>query len=194
MKIGTKSLLFGAHQFILHPIFTFFGWIRCYGFDSKGYKWWKLLICFIIHDWGYYGCDNMDGKEGERHPKWAAMKVWKYLDSVNIELAVLMAIGPDRDFSLLYKRKYYDLCLHHSRFLAKNNKGTPSKLCWADKAGTALMPTWLWILLCTLTGELEEYTSVIKYKEKLKIVGELSSTEFFNIYKEHVKELINKHC
>lgn len=26
MKIGTKSLLFGAHQFAIHPLFLFIAW------------------------------------------------------------------------------------------------------------------------------------------------------------------------
>lgn len=63
MEIGTKSILFGAHQFILHPIFVFIAWWKLYGFPWDL----RLWVAFIVHDWGYWGKLNMDGKEGEKY-------------------------------------------------------------------------------------------------------------------------------
>lgn len=130
MTIGTKSLLFGAHQFILHPIFVFIGWWKLYGFPYDP----RLWIVFIIHDWGYWGCPNMDGKEGKEHPYWAGDFMTRWF-------------GP----------KWGRLCWFHSRSTAKRHYQDPSKLCAADKMVTSLTPAWLYLPLVRATGELEEY-------------------------------------
>lgn len=57
MKTGTKSLLFGVHQFIWHPLTVLLAWIKLYGWPA-----WEELVCIIIHDWGYWGKSNMDGE------------------------------------------------------------------------------------------------------------------------------------
>lgn len=72
MKIGTKSILFGAHQFIIHPMFTAIAWWRLYGFPFDP----RLWIAFFLHDLGYFGKPNMDGLRGEMHPTWAA-PIWQ---------------------------------------------------------------------------------------------------------------------
>src|SRR3954469_7337593 len=64
MKIGTKSVLFGAHCFFLHPWFVAAAWWRLYGFPWDP----RLWVAFFVHDLGYMGKPNMDGHEGERHP------------------------------------------------------------------------------------------------------------------------------
>jgi hypothetical protein len=129
MKIGTKSLLFGIHQFILHPISVLIAWIKLYGRPS-----WKELVCIVIHDWGYWGSPNMDGEEGEKHPA----------------LAAKIALR-------LFGREYHDLCLLHSRHYARMFCLIPSKLCWADKLSIKYNPWWIYIPLSWLTGELFEY-------------------------------------
>jgi hypothetical protein len=63
MKIGTKSVLFGAHCFFLHPWFVALGWWKLYGFPLDL----RLWFAFFLHDIGYLGKTNMDGPEGERH-------------------------------------------------------------------------------------------------------------------------------
>lgn len=145
-------------------------------------------MCIVIHDWGYWQCENMDGVEGEKHPKWAAMTAWRWLDGVNPSLAILKAIGPERDFDLLNRREYYYLCLCHSRFYAKQIGQNPSRLCWADKLGTALMPAWLMITLGWLTGELKEYMSNAKFE----INGQdaKSPSDWFADYRRFVDELL----
>ena len=64
MKIGTKSVLFGAHAFYLHPWFVAWAWWKLYGFPWKPWLW----VMFFVHDLGYWGKPNMDGPEGEEHP------------------------------------------------------------------------------------------------------------------------------
>ena len=161
MKIGTRSLLFGCHQFLLHPLFVLRGWVKLYGWPN-----WKELICIIIHDWGYWGCPNMDGDEGEVHPEWAAKEAFHLFDDS----------GKNKYLT------YYTLCLLHSRFYAKKLNSKPSKLCWADKLGTSLMPAWLWVFLSGLSGEQQEYMDNQRYE----VHGHTCPYEFFKAYRELV--------
>ena len=132
MTTGTKSLLFGVHQFIWHPITVFLAWKKLYGWPD-----WKTMICIIIHDWGYWGSPNMDGPEGERHPVRAANIASNLLDT-----------------------RYGLLCLYHSRHYAKANNHEPSQLCWADKLSIMYEPWWLYLPRAYLSGELFEYRRV----------------------------------
>ncbi len=173
MKVGTKSLLFGVHQVFLHPLFVFVGWVKLYGWNFKkhGYVWWKVIVCIVIHDWGYWGCSNMDGKEGEKHQTWAADWVKR-----NIPCTTL---------------KYWYLCLFHSRFHARKCRIPPSELCWADKVGSSLYPPWLWVVLARLTGELKEYMDTPKHKERIQ---ETNPFKYFKIYRDKVvPDLLREH-
>ena len=144
MKIGTKSVLFGYHAFWLHPFFVAEGWRRLYGFPFDP----RLWAAFFLHDIGYLGKPNMDGKEGEAHPEMGA-KVMHFLfdeydpylfhhckDSIN---------------------KWRDLCLFHSRCYAAKARKPISKLCYSDKLAFMLYPKWLLKILYALSGEWEEY-------------------------------------
>lgn len=81
MRIGTKSVLYGAHAFYLHPWFVAWAWWKLYGFPWKPWLW----VMFFVHDLGYWGKPNMDGPEGERHPWFGAhvlytlQRVWGLL-------------------------------------------------------------------------------------------------------------------
>jgi len=132
MKIGTKSVLFGAHCFMLHPLFVFAGWWKLYGFPIDP----RLWLVFFLHDLGYWGKPNMDGPEGERHPEWAAR--------------VMSRFGG----------KWHDLCLYHSRFYAKKANRRFSKLCVADKLAIVYTPAWLYLPLAKATGEIREYMAL----------------------------------
>lgn len=167
MKIGTKSLLFGVHQVFLHPLFVLWGWKKLYDWPN-----WKELVCIVIHDWGYWGCSDMDGGEGEKHTFFGAKLASVFFDKYN-------------------KLDWYYFCLNHSRFCAKRYMTKPSKLCWADKFGTALMPTWLWAFLARLSGEVDEYLNAQK-DETLK--GIKDPHKFFKKYKnELVPALLKEH-
>lgn len=130
MNVGTKSLLFGVHQVVLHPIFVAIAWRRLYG------RWpnWREAVCILVHDWGYWGCPNMDGPEGERHPEFGA---WLC--------------------GVLFDGEWYQFTIAHSRHYANKNGIEPSDLCWADKLSWAVYPAWLYILLGRASGEIREY-------------------------------------
>lgn len=183
MKVGTKSLLFGAHQFLLHPIFVTLAW-------KKLYKKWPNKMergCVLIHDWGYYSKPNMDGAEGETHPEWAANWALQHMDShTDKVMDGYMCLHKYRN-----RPPWCSLLLFHSRFYAKKFKNKPSKLCWADKLGTAMYPVWLWVLLCKLTGELDEYMTAMKHREDMGPVEE-NPFKYFRAYREKVKRMIRE--
>jgi hypothetical protein len=145
MKVGTKSILCGVHQFIWHPITVLFAWIELYGFPN-----WKEFVCIIIHDLGYWSSPNIDGVEGEQHPVYAAQMAYKYLD---------YHTGSKTPHLTDDCWKYYDLCLYHSRSCAKKFGVSPSKLCWADKLSIKYDPWWFYLPRAWLSGELYEYRS-----------------------------------
>lgn len=134
MRVGTKSLIFGVHQFAWHPITVLSAWWKLYGRPS-----FMELVCIIIHDWGYWGSPNMDGIEGERHPEGAALFA-----------------------SCLFGKEAHDLVLYHSRHYAKNAGVEPSKLCWADKLSIIYEPWWLYLPRAWASGELAEYRKMAK--------------------------------
>lgn len=136
MTIGTKSLLFGAHCFLLHPWFVAWAWWTLYGFPWDP----RLWVAFFVHDIGYIGKPNMDGPEGETHPQFGA--------------SVMSLFGDEwRLFSLL-----------HSRYYAKTLNWQPSRLCMADKLAIALTPAWLYLPMVRATGEIHEYMAHAKHR------------------------------
>jgi len=130
MKVGTKSLLFGVHQFLWHPFTVWIAWVWLYR-RPPGFR---ESICILIHDWGYWGKAHMDDEEGERHP----------------ELGAKIA-------GRLFGEKYHNLCLFHSRHYARNAGCDPSPLCWADKLSILFEPWWLYLPRAWASGELAEY-------------------------------------
>lgn len=44
MTVGTKSLLFGAHQFLIHPWFVAWGWWTLYGFPFDPRLWAAFFV------------------------------------------------------------------------------------------------------------------------------------------------------
>jgi len=130
MNIGTKSILFGVHQFALHPLVLARAWWMLYGFPCDP----RLWLAFYLHDLGYWGKPNMDGAEGETHPEWAA-----------------------RVMGALFGQTWHDFCLLHSRFYAKKLQRNYSRLCAADKLAIAITPAWLYLPLARASGELREY-------------------------------------
>jgi len=133
MKTGTKSLLFGVHQFLIHPVVVLIAWIKI----NKSVPNLKELFCIVIHDWGYWGKANMDDEAGERHPEFAA-KIANWL----------------------FGKEYHDFCLYHSRHYARNNGVQPSELCWADKLSITHEPWWFYLPRAWLSGELFEYRKI----------------------------------
>jgi len=129
LKTGTKSILFGVHQFFIHPLLVAQAWSMLYGFPFDP----RLWLCFFVHDLGYFGKPNMDGPEGEKH--------------------VLLGANIMRVFG----KKWHDECLYHSRFYAKQNNAQFSRLCVADKLSIVIIPYWLYLPFAWISGELKEY-------------------------------------
>lgn len=168
MKMGTRSLLFGAHCFFLHPWFVAWAWWKLYGFPWDP----RLWVAFLIHDWGYWGLDNMDGTEGEEHPNWAALKMHQWFDT--------------KEYSLRGWR-WFSFMRYHSRFLAKKDRRPISRLCVADKLAIALTPWWLYLPMVRLTGEIREYRSVPKHIEDLQWSHESTTWEYDRQWFEAMK-------
>ena len=147
MKVGTKSLFFGVHQFLWHPLTVTLAWRELY----KSCPSWKEFICIFIHDWGYWGSPNMDGEEGEKHPEWAANFSMKHIDK-------LYRYFPNLERYGIYI--YRNLCLYHSRHYARMYNHEPSKLCWADKLCYKYDPVWFYTLRAKLSGEIKEYRAL----------------------------------
>jgi hypothetical protein len=162
VSVGTKSVLFGAHCFFLHPWFVAWAWTRLYGFPWDP----RLWVAFFVHDLGYWGSENMDGPEGERHPEWAARLMTRLFDwrpGYGLRYAggdsfqwrcCFQDWDSDRDFLL---GPWGQLVLFHSRFYAKANQARPSRLCIADKLAICLTPWWLYLPMARATGEIHEY-------------------------------------
>jgi hypothetical protein len=145
MKVGTKSLLFGVHQFLWHPFTVILAWHHLFS------KWpsFDEFVAIMVHDWGYWGSPNMDGPEGEDHPRRSAVFFanyylrWRYRE-------VSMS-------SYIKKVFLYNLVKLHSRHLARTEDVRPSKLCYADKYSMAYDPWWLYLPRAWASGELDEY-------------------------------------
>lgn len=130
--MGARSVLYGAHCFFLHPIFVAIAWTELYGFPLDP----RLWVAFIVHDWGYLfqWCPNIDGPEGESHPEFGA-----------------------KIMGFLFGKKWENFSLCHSRSYARKINQPFSRLCVADKLAIATTPAWIYIPMCTWTGELKEY-------------------------------------
>jgi hypothetical protein len=130
VKVGTRSVLYGAHCFFLHPWFVAAAWYQLYGFPWDP----RLWFAFVLHDIGYLGKPNMDGPEGERHVEAGA-----------------------RIMAFLFGSCWGDFSRFHSRYYAKKAGRPYSRLAVADKLAIALTPAWLYLPMVTATGEVREY-------------------------------------
>lgn len=130
ISIGTRSLLVGVHQFVLHPLFVWVAWRDIYG----RYPTFQQTICIILHDIGYAGCRNLDGPEGSRHPEVGASIAGRIF-------------GP-------YAAA---LVRFHSRTTAELYSAQCSELCLPDKLSLFYYPAWLYTLLLRMGGEHNEY-------------------------------------
>lgn len=130
MKIGTRSLLFGVHQFAIHPLMVAYAWTILYGLPLDP----RLWVAFVVHDWGYWGKEHMDDEKGETHPELGA--------------AIM---------SKLFGPAWGDWMLTHSRFYARKMDCPFSQLCVADKLASLITPLPVYWVLASLSGEFREY-------------------------------------
>lgn len=198
MKIGTKSVLFGAHFFLTHWFFVAWGWFKLYGFsrvkigevvtfpdaavDRQGTAlhrqvyaslfMLRVWVAFVIHDWGYWGKPNMDGPEGETHPEWAC-----------------------RVMNRLFGAPWGSFVLDHSRFYAKKGNHPVSPLCYADKLAITLEWSWMYLPRVRLTGEIHEYMAGAVQREKSAgYTPDLSTEEsWYRGVQEYMRKWVEEH-
>lgn len=153
MKVGTKSILFGAHAFWLHGFFVARAWTHLYGFPYDP----RLWFAFFLHDLGYFNKPNMDGAEGETHTEFGA-KIMHWLFDNHYHINNEDDIQHPTYF-------WYDFCLYHSRYYSKKYNKPVSKLCYADKLSFVYTPKWLYIPMAKASSEIYEYLDHSKYAE-----------------------------
>jgi len=133
VTVGTKSLLFGAH-WPPHLLMVTFAWRWLYG----SWPSMKELGCICLHDIGYFGSPNMDGKdtrrEGLYHPEMGA----KIAD-------------------WLFGKEYGDLIRGHSKGYANRIDLPLSRLYGPDKLSHSMEMAWCYVLRTRMTGELAMY-------------------------------------
>jgi len=168
MKIGTKSVLFGAHQFLIHPWFVAAAWTKLYGAPRDP----RLWAAFFVHDLGYIGKPNMDGPEGEAH----------------VELGA-------RIMARAFGEEWGNFCRYHSRFYAKRDKQPFSRLCVADKLAVALEPWWFYLPRANASGELREYMGQSRNAKYASMNLDLSGQrEWFASLKVYLKAWVAEHA
>ncbi|MGH9353076.1 MAG: hypothetical protein ACRD2G_13115, partial [Terriglobia bacterium] len=133
MRVGTKSMLVGAHNFLIHPVAVFVAWSKLYGLPRDP----RLWVSFIVHDLGYWQRQSMDGLQSEQH----------------VELG-------GRIMDVLGGARWGDLVRRHSRQWCQLHGQPYSRLCVADKLAFVLTPAWLYLPMARATGELAEYMAV----------------------------------
>lgn len=143
MKIGTKSLLFGCHQFLIHPLFTMAAYRKLYG-PMKDYR---IAVACFVHDWGYWGQPNIDGMEGKWHPIAGASLCDKWFDCGSLEYP------------------WFHFCIGHSAFTSTRLVIQKSRLYYADKLAFCLEPWWLYLPRVILSGEIKEFREQFPQKD-----------------------------
>jgi hypothetical protein len=169
MRIGTKSVLFGVHQFAIHPLLIAFGWWKAYGLRPV-----QIPHRRAIDAWA--ASDDPDKRRIGEHlvaltpvtttnlldPRlWLAFVVHDlgYLGKPNMD-------GPEGEthpelgakiMRRLFGNAWGDFCLLHSRYYAKRLNRPVSPLCMADKLVFLIEPAWLYLPRAWATGELRDY-------------------------------------
>jgi len=209
MKVGTKSVLFGAHCFLWHPLFVAIAWIKLYGWPWDP----RIWIAFFVHDLGYWGKPNMDGPEGELHVEFGARVMHWLFDRSKVEKHAeyycsrlryeelfkegykpYQVVGPH----LFFKRKirstaWRDFCLYHSRYYAKKKGAMPSRLCFADKLSICITPRWLYLPFVNATGEIKEYLKNAQKEDSSNWTPVWDQVKWFNQLRAHMRVWVRVH-
>lgn len=147
MKVGTKSILFGCHQFLWHPLTVLLAYRKLFRTWPDFYG----CLCIFFHDWGYWGCGDIDGNEGKLHPLLGAQIVGKLVYWFDRWKKI------DRFPAMLHAGFQAERCLLHSGSTARDNNMKPSDICWADKYCVCLEPDWFYLFRTWLSGESKEF-------------------------------------
>jgi hypothetical protein len=138
MTVGTRSVVFGVHNILIHPLFVGIAWWKLFGPPLDP----RLWIAFLVHDIGYIGKSSVEGPIGETH----------------VELGALV-------MQALFGKSWGDFCRRHSRYYARCRGLRISGLCVADKLAFVLTPAWLYLPLASASGELAEYMERSKERQ-----------------------------
>ena len=130
ITLGTKTLLFGVHQILIHPLMVTLAWAKLY----HTFPTWRELLCIMVHDWGYWGRPNLKNEDGDRHPEFGAELAGKVL-------------GPE----------WKNFILGHSSFYIARNGVKKSKLLAPDKYWHCMIPLWFYKILAVPSGEFRHY-------------------------------------
>jgi hypothetical protein len=196
MTVGTKSVLYGAHCFFLHPWFVAAAWWKLYGFPWDPRPW----VAFFVHDLGYFGKPNMDGPEGERHVEWGARVMTRLFDRLRNDGRPIN--GEPQDLSQwlvlesgLWLGPWGRFSLFHSRFYVKKFPGArPSRLCVADKLSICITPRWLYLPMVNWTGEIREYMKLAGAgKYETMNIPTSSQIEWFDSVTDYLRRWVDAH-
>jgi hypothetical protein len=181
MKLGTKSVLYGAHCFFIHPFLVAYAWWKLYGFPFDP----RLWVAFFVHDLGYIGKPDMDGEEGETHPYFGARIMRKLFDDENENFPKYK--------KLIGCSLWYEFTLYHSRFLAKKHEKKYSKLCVADKLAIAVTPAWLYLPMVRWTGEIKEYMKDAAINSSGAIKVQDNQKKWYLAVQDYVRKWVDEH-
>lgn len=123
MKEGTKSVLFGCHNPLIHGIFVLMAWRLEY---KSWPKWWEV-ICIFLHDIGVWGRQYLSDDR-------AKIGHWKLGATIATNLVFLIT----RDWVLSLEAHY--LVAGHCPEESGYRK---SKLWTPDKKCSLVTPIWL---------------------------------------------------
>jgi hypothetical protein len=182
MKRGTKSVLFGVHQFIWHPLTVAYAWKTLYGQWPNLYEW----IAIFCHDIGYWGKSAMDSPEGQTHPELGARAARR--------LAYRIArLRHNHNFASALAEEVYELTLYHSTHYATKRGAKVSRLYLPDKACVLVEPMWFYLLRASLSGELKEYVDNDNHKRWLVGESEQTSREWLQGYRTRIRAKVAAH-
>ncbi len=112
MTEGTKSYLFGCHQFLIHPIIVVIAWKKHFGYMPRLWE----LVCILLHDVGHIGKDYLSDYEQKK---------------IHWVLGARIALK-------LFSGKGFVLIAGHT----KQSEWPRSKLFYADKYSWVIAPVW----------------------------------------------------
>jgi len=190
MRVGTRSILFGVHQFAWHPLTVALAWHSLYKRWPKWHEW----VAIACHDLGYWGKPDMDGPEGRTHPMFGAelaARIAYFIEDVGLAFChpwrslTDEAFGFERFLRATKRRgEVYKLCIGHSRFYAAEYKVPISALFRADKASLFHDPRWFYLLRAAMSGELEEYM------RNSKLPADTTAEQWWQWYEMKVKSIL----
>ncbi len=96
---------------------------------------------------------DIDGEEGKTHPELGAQIIHWLFDK-----------KARSDYWFVPPPVWYEFCLYHSRYYAKNEDHPVSALALADKLGFVITPWWVFVPLAWMCGSLKEYHGLHKHK------------------------------